>query len=168
MLKRPWLEPSRELCKFPPPNSAPIPGLPVYPGLRCPSCSYVSRSLAALFKHLERIHPETRRVCGRAFKAKPDIAAIAEPVSCQRFSVYGPESSFFSMISSSPTSQQRLAGTMSEAEFTRLILASIISPLMRAFKGLESSAKAKECTVISNSSGPTWNVDKGEDRHLYT
>jgi hypothetical protein len=117
ILKQPWIEPTREPCKFPPPDSAPIPGLPVYPSLRCPCCSYMSRSLATLRKHLERIHPETRRPRGRAFKAKPDIAATAESVSCQRFFVYGPESSFFIMIPPSPIRQQRLASTMSEAEF---------------------------------------------------
>lgn len=64
------------------------------------------------------IHPETRRPRGRAFKAKPDIAATAEPVCCQRFFVCGPASSFFSVIPPSPIRQQRLAGTMSpEAGF---------------------------------------------------
>ncbi|KAJ5117456.1 hypothetical protein N7448_011088 [Penicillium atrosanguineum] len=120
MLKRPWLEPTRESCKFPPPDSAPIAGLPVYPGLRCPRCSYVSRALTTLRSHLAHIHPETRRPRGRASKAKPDVVAAAEQVSCQRFFVSGSGSGFFSVIVPSPIRRQRLAGTVSEAEFIQV------------------------------------------------
>jgi hypothetical protein len=117
MLKRPWLEPTREPCRLPPPDSAPIPGLPVYPGFCCPRCTYVSRALATIRCHLAHIHPETRRPRGRASKAKPNIAAAAEHVSCQRFFVSGSGSGFFSVIASSPIRQERLASTVSEAEF---------------------------------------------------
>jgi hypothetical protein len=117
MLKWPWLEPTREPCRLHPPDSAPIPGLPVYPDFRCPRCTYISRALATIRSHLAHIHPETRRLRGRASKAKSDIAAAAEHVSCQRFFVSGSGSGFFSMIAPSPIRQERLASTVSEAEF---------------------------------------------------
>lgn len=70
--------------------------------------------------HLAHIHPETRRPRGRASKAKPDMAAAAEQVNCQRFFVSGSGSGFFSVIVPSPIRRQRLAGTVSEAEFIQV------------------------------------------------
>ena len=70
--------------------------------------------------HLAHIHPETRRPRGRASKAKPDMVAAAEQVSCQRFFVSGSGSGFFSVIVPSPIRRQRLAGTVSEAEFIQV------------------------------------------------
>ncbi|KAL6228872.1 hypothetical protein BDW75DRAFT_235607 [Aspergillus navahoensis] len=41
MSKQPWLDPAREPCVFPDPDSPPIPNLPIYTGYRCSQCSYI-------------------------------------------------------------------------------------------------------------------------------
>ncbi|KAK6810555.1 hypothetical protein RU639_013754 [Aspergillus parasiticus] len=83
MLKKPWIEPRKELCRFPSPDSPPIPHLPVYSGLRCPLCSYVSRSPQTLRSHIGCTHPETRRPRSGECHRKPNIAAAAEPKAAQ-------------------------------------------------------------------------------------
>lgn len=117
MLKRPWQELTYGPSRFPPPDSTPIPGLPVYPGLRCPFCPYISRTLKTIRYYLALIYPETQYLSGHAaYNTKPNITTAIEQVSCQRFYLSGLGSSFFSVTIISLIQQQRLAGIVSEAE----------------------------------------------------
>ncbi|KAE8359040.1 hypothetical protein BDV27DRAFT_163026 [Aspergillus caelatus] len=117
MLKKAWIEPRKEVCRFPSPDSLPIPHLPVYSGLRCPLCSYVSRSPQTLRSHMSGIHPETRRPRGGDCYRKPNIAAAAESVSCQRFYIAGAGSQFFAITPASQIERVQKAAQMSKAEF---------------------------------------------------
>ena len=117
MLKRPWIEPRKKSSRFPSPDSPPIPYLPVYSGLRCPLCLYICRLLSTLRHHLSRSHPDTRRPRGRDCHQKPDIAAAAEHVSCQRFYIAGAASQFLAITPASQTEQVQKTAQISKAEF---------------------------------------------------
>ncbi|OOO04500.1 hypothetical protein AFCA_000004 [Aspergillus flavus] len=117
MLKKPWIEPRKEPSRFPSPDSPPIPHLPIYSGLRCPRCSYIGRSSNTLRNHLSHSHPDTRRPRGRDCHQKPDLAATAEYVSCQRFYIAGTASHFFAVMPASQTERIQKAAQMSKAEF---------------------------------------------------
>ncbi|KAF7586549.1 hypothetical protein BBP40_008689 [Aspergillus hancockii] len=99
MLQRPWLDPAREPCVFAPPNSPPVPGLPVSPGLGCPRCNYACRSVESLRNYLLQEHLETRQ--GRGGRKPKSTGPTRRPIYCQRFSSSAAESTFFKIRLSS-------------------------------------------------------------------
>lgn len=56
MLQHPWLDPGKEPCSVPPPDSLPMEGLTVARGLGCPKCRYVARSPAVVAEHYYKSH----------------------------------------------------------------------------------------------------------------
>ncbi|GIJ88924.1 hypothetical protein Asppvi_007852 [Aspergillus pseudoviridinutans] len=69
MGRRPAWDPTQGACVPPPPQSAPVPGLPVYQGYRCPRCPYVARALSNLPKHQRQADPDKRHfeILNRAY-----------------------------------------------------------------------------------------------------
>ncbi|KAB8213161.1 hypothetical protein BDV33DRAFT_185306, partial [Aspergillus novoparasiticus] len=118
MLQRPWLDPAQEPCVFPPSSSAPVPGLPVFPGLGSIHCPYVCRAREALRNHLLRVHPEATRVGRGGRRPLNDLESLGRPIYCQRFFPSAAGSTFFEIRSSAQAKRllQKPAG-MSRVAF---------------------------------------------------
>ena len=100
MLQRLWLDPAQESCVFPPSSSAPVPGLPVFPGVGCIHCSYVCRARETLRNHLLRVHPEATRVGRGGCRPLNDLESLGRAIYCQQFFPSAAGSIFFEIRSS--------------------------------------------------------------------
>jgi hypothetical protein len=91
---KPW-DPTISPFIPPPPDSGPIPGLPVYTGYGCPEagCIYAARKTEVVRAHQRKVHGWKGR------HGRPDPMYLARnqypPVFCQRMFVMGEFSRFF-------------------------------------------------------------------------
>jgi hypothetical protein len=106
MLKRLWFNNAKETVHFPPPSSLPVPGLPIYKGHGCPSCSFVAPSMEAVQSHSRKRHPDVlRNPRGQPSPSRPHVRRPQYwAVNCQRFFASGPGSSYFMVILPTPYS----------------------------------------------------------------
>ncbi|KAF7184232.1 hypothetical protein CNMCM7691_004918 [Aspergillus felis] len=90
-------DPAQGLCMPPPPESTPVPGLPVYQGYRCPRCPYVAQAMSNLLRHQHQAHPEAPQP--RPRRPSAPRPGLPEPlaVSYQRFFPAQAGSSFFQL-----------------------------------------------------------------------
>ncbi|KAF9890422.1 hypothetical protein FE257_005827, partial [Aspergillus nanangensis] len=58
MLQRAWVDPRKEIFRYPPPSSPPIPGLPVFRGYSCPHCEFICRSNGVMQNHRREKHQD--------------------------------------------------------------------------------------------------------------
>lgn len=117
MGRQPAWDLTQGACVPPPPESAPVPGLPVYQGYRCPHCPYVARALSNLLKHQRRAHPEAPRP-RPGWPLAPELG-LPEPlaISCQWFFPARAGSSFFQVTPPAQVERMKQAATMTAPEF---------------------------------------------------
>jgi hypothetical protein len=99
------LDPATTKIPTPPATTPPIQDLTLYPGYQCTCCSFVLRSggkeaKASMQKHFNKHRLVPRKRGGQAKIAgipAKDSGPMFSEVSCQRFFVTGPQSSFFTV-----------------------------------------------------------------------
>lgn len=96
-----WKDPDHEPIPVPPPDTPPIPSLPLVSGFSCLGCSYICGTSNSIRLHVSQKHLELRRPCGRptAVQLEANRSQLRwEPTFCQRFFVHGPQSSYFRVL----------------------------------------------------------------------
>ena len=105
-----WKDPSREPVPLPPPDSPPIPNLPLKRGLRCLECLHICCTPEGIRNHLYRAHPHLRRPRSRpsALGSQADQTQPRwEETFCQRFFVTGSQSGYFAVLPPVPDIELR-------------------------------------------------------------
>ena len=105
-----WKDPSREPVPLPPPDSPPIPNLPLKRGLRRLECLHICCTPEGIRNHLYRAHPHLRRPRGRssALGSQADQTQPRwEETFCQRFFVTGSQSGYFAVLPPVPDIELR-------------------------------------------------------------
>ncbi|KAJ5602288.1 hypothetical protein N7510_011822 [Penicillium lagena] len=123
----PW-DPHVEPFRPPPPDSLPLPELPVYMGWGCleDGCdSYAVRTPQSMRQHRYRDHGIRCRL-GRPDPSKPSQQPALRPVSCQRFFPTGRGSSYFIVTPTVQVQRARHVLEMSEAEFVQTQVADAL------------------------------------------